>query len=350
VRIDYYGGGLRPPKASASASTVDGQVPLRVTFSAEGSESRNEGAELSYEWDFDGDAVIDATGVSPTFTFDEAGDYFARVLVSDGLGQTASAGVAISAGNTAPTLEVVWPPNGGFLAFGEPVEYEMRVTDAEDGPEGVASGAEQRATAQILLGHDTHAHPLARTRGLTGTLASMRDGGHSADADLFTVLELTYRDGGAPYVTPITAREKIILQPKRKQAQHYTSMHGIQVEKVADPLGGGSSVAFIEDGDWVCYAPVNLAGIKAMAFRVASATEGGRIEARLGAIDGPLLAEVDVPGTGGWQEWTDVVVEIEDTAGRHRGTHDLFLIFRGGGGYLFNVNWIDFMGRGVAAQ
>jgi arabinoxylan arabinofuranohydrolase len=45
-----------------------------------------------------------------------------------------------------------------------------------------------------------------------------------------------------------------------------------------------------------------------------------------------------VPGTGGWQTWTTVSCSVN----RPTGTHDLYLRFAGGTGFLLNVNWWQF--------
>ena len=49
-----------------------------------------------------------------------------------------------------------------------------------------------------------------------------------------------------------------------------------------------------------------------------------------------------MPNTGGFQNWGYVDVPIIDPGE----TFDLVLVFRGASGYLYNVNWIDFVGAG----
>jgi hypothetical protein len=53
------------------------------------------------------------------------------------------------------------------------------------------------------------------------------------------------------------------------------------------------------------------------------------------------MGTCDVPGTGGWQTWTTVSCPVTGATG----THDLYLRFTGGSGYLFNVNWWQFTGN-----
>ncbi|MDI5942209.1 DUF1349 domain-containing protein, partial [Micromonospora sp. DH15] len=112
-----------------------------------------------------------------------------------------------------------------------------------------------------------------------------------------------------------------------------------------DTAGGNQNIGFIEDGDWWSLAPASLTGIDSIRFRAASSVQGGRIEVRSGTVDGPLVASADVPGTGGWQQFVDVTAPVTGPA---EGT--LYFLAKdpaGGTGSLFNVNWMDFIGRGV---
>ena len=122
---------------------------------------------------------------------------------------------------------------------------------------------------------------------------------------------------------------------------------GVQKEATADTQGGGQNIGFIENGDYVSYTPMNLLNINSMTFRVASGGSGGTIQVRLDAPDGPLVAETaNITPTGGWQTYKNVELEIPPT----EGTHELFFVFRGGGGGLMNLNWIEFNGRGVSTN
>ena len=61
---------------------------------------------------------------------------------------------------------------------------------------------------------------------------------------------------------------------------------------------------------------------------------------RLDAVDGDLVATLEVPGTGGWEEWRYIEVpalmEIP-------GVHDLYFVFKGRKGpKLFNFDYWNF--------
>jgi len=83
------GDGNEPPTASFTASPDAPEAGQQVSFDAAGS-SDDSGIE-SYEWDFDGDGTVDATGEQVTNTFDAAGEYTVELTVTDGDGATDSA-------------------------------------------------------------------------------------------------------------------------------------------------------------------------------------------------------------------------------------------------------------------
>ncbi len=80
-------------------------------------------------------------------------------------GRTAVANVPVTVGNTAPTVTIEFPPDGGFFDWGDQVSYTVKVTDPEDGTIDC-----DRVQLQVLLGHDEHAHPLEQHTGCTGTV------------------------------------------------------------------------------------------------------------------------------------------------------------------------------------
>ncbi|MEV2241463.1 ThuA domain-containing protein [Micromonospora sp. NPDC049891] len=347
-RIDYIAGD-RAPIAVASAEPTSGQPPLEVTFSSAGSRDPD-GGTLTYAWTF-GDGGTSAEA-NPTHTYTSAGNYTAQLTVTNPKGRTAVANVPITVGNTAPTVTIEFPPDGGFFDWGDQVKYTIKVTDPEDGEIDCAD-----VQLQVLLGHDEHAHPLEQHTGCTGTVQTQLAAGHGAEADVFTVLEATYTDqGGSGGANPLTGRAIEILQPKRKQAEYFTATGrtedgtgggdaGVVREASGDSAGGGQNIGAIEDGDWWSVVPADLTEIDEIRFRVASATSGGVIEVRAGAVDGPVVASATVPGTGAWQTYTDVTAPVTGAA-----SGSLYFVARhptGGSGSLFNVNWADFVGKGV---
>ena len=115
-------------------------------------------------------------------------------------------------------------------------------------------------------------------------------------------------------------------------AANYNGMSGVGTETCIE---GGLDVGFISNGSYVSYNNVNLNGVNAFVARTASAGAGGNIQVRLDSTNGTLIGTCSVPVTGGWQTWADEYCGISGASG----THTVYLMFTGGSGNLFNVEW-----------
>ncbi len=132
-----------------------------------------------------------------------------------------------------------------------------------------------------------------------------------------------------PTPTPRPAFTKI-------EAESFNDQWGIQTEECSE---GGEDIGFIENGDYVVYKNIDFGnGAEGFEARVASATSGGNIELRIDSPNGTLIGTCPVVGTGGWQTWSTVTCDVSSV----KGMHDLYLVFKGGSGYLFNINWWKF--------
>ncbi|WP_214111320.1 ThuA domain-containing protein, partial [Acrocarpospora catenulata] len=353
-RIEYIKGS-RPPIARVTADKTDGPVPLTVQFSSEGSRDPD-GKPITYAWDFNGDGTVDSTAANPSHTYTQAGQYSAVLTVTNSEGLTGTANLPIVVGNTRPVVSFDVPPNGGFFEFGDQVKYKISVTDAEDGTIDC-----DEVQIQAYLGHDSHGHPLDQHAGCEGTIQTLSDSGHGIDDNLFYVLEATYTDKGAGGAGKLTGRAEVILQPKRKQAEHFTTTGrvadgvgtdaaGVAAEAATDPEGGNQSVAFVQDGDWWSYDPINLSNISAIRLRAASNGAGGTVQVKAGNPEtGTLVGSVDIAPTGGWQTFTNVTLNLTSPPTT---TGPLYFIVRkpasaANNAYLVNFNWVDFIGQGV---
>ena len=127
---------------------------------------------------------------------------------------------------------------------------------------------------------------------------------------------------------PVTTIEKI-------EAENFCEMAGIQTEPCDE---GGLNVGYINDGDYAMYSAVDLTGMNSVKARFATRNAGGSIEFRVDALDGDLLGTMDIPVTGDWQNWETDSINIQSVTG----THDVYLIFKGGDSYLYNLNWFGF--------
>ena len=130
-RIDYTKGN-RTPQVTVTADKTSGQPPLTVNLDPAGTHDED-GGELTYAWDFDGDGTTDSTEEGPvSHTYDTIGQYHAKLSVTDETGLTGAASVVVTVGNTAPTVTLEIPENGGFFSFGDKVPFKVTVTDPED--------------------------------------------------------------------------------------------------------------------------------------------------------------------------------------------------------------------------
>ncbi len=84
-----------PPVASFTATPPSGEVPLTVNFNA--AASTDNAAIVSYEWDFNGDGVWEATGVTAAALYTTPFLYPARLRVTDAGGKSSVATVNVRA-------------------------------------------------------------------------------------------------------------------------------------------------------------------------------------------------------------------------------------------------------------
>jgi chitinase len=116
------------------------------------------------------------------------------------------------------------------------------------------------------------------------------------------------------------------------QAENYSSMSGVQTEPTTD-TGGGLNVGYADTGDWMAYFNINFptSGSYVIEYRVASAVSGARLSSDLNA--GTIqLGAVNVPNTGGWQNWQTV----SQTVNINAGTYNFGIYIQNSG---VNLNW-----------
>ncbi|AYY14126.1 DUF1349 domain-containing protein [Actinobacteria bacterium YIM 96077] len=333
-RIDYVSGS-RSPMAEATATPDSGHAPLEVEFSSEGSHDP-EDEEITYAWDFENDGEVDSTDPNPVHTYTEDGAYDARLTVTDPHGKSGTTTVPITVGNTRPTVDFTWPPDGGFFEWGDELAWDLDVSDPEDD-----EIVEDDVIVQPAIGHDDHAHSFDPVPGLTGSWTADL-GGHSRADNAFYVFDGRYTDQGTDTAPRLSGSEAVVLQPKIKQGEHFTSSDGVDTVSSADVEVGNNAIAG-QDGAWAAYEPVNLTNVGSISLRVASATEG-TVELRRDAPDGELLGTADVEPTGGLSDYTDVTVDVNDPGE----TFTLYLVFPGTD--EIRLNFFEANGKGISPE
>jgi hypothetical protein len=118
---------------------------------------------------------------------------------------------------------------------------------------------------------------------------------------------------------------------------------GVDIEKCNDAFTLGYNVGWIEHGEWLKHTVVvQQSGTFDLNLRVSSPHSDGKI---LIKWDGQNLTDIiDLPSTGGWQNWETVSVSnIQLTSG----THTLQIRFIFGG---FNYNYMEFIQTAVNVE
>ncbi|WP_081670930.1 carbohydrate-binding protein [Sporocytophaga myxococcoides] len=123
----------------------------------------------------------------------------------------------------------------------------------------------------------------------------------------------------------------------RVEAETMSDYKGIETEVCS---AGGMNLAYIDNSDWVMIEGVDFGSSGAGRFSasVASNKAGGTIEIRLGSATGTLIGTLQVPNTGGFKSWQTVNSTVNQTTG----VHNVYLVFKGSGTSLFNVDHWSF--------
>lgn len=91
------------------------------------------------------------------------------------------------------------------------------------------------------------------------------------------------------------------------------------------PQPGQPCVGYITAGSWLAYDSVNFnPGFTHLILKMSSATDGGRLELRLDAPNGPKIGEGELLPTGAWQTWKEATLDLQPATG----AHTLYLVFR----------------------
>ncbi|PHN02087.1 ThuA domain-containing protein [Flavilitoribacter nigricans] len=145
-RVEYVSGN-RAPIARITADKPAGAAPLTVAFSAEKSEDLDREG-LTYAWTFEGDAVQERTA-DASYTFEQAGIYPVKLQVTDESGNTDETTVEIQVGNEAP--QIVWKLDGNQSFYWDKatIDYEVAVTDKEDG--SLADGSLDASRVKVSI-------------------------------------------------------------------------------------------------------------------------------------------------------------------------------------------------------
>ena len=167
-------------------------------------------------------------------------------------------------------------------------------------------------------------------------------------------------DGSFPMIMPTDEGVKPVGKfcPYRKvEAETMAFSKGVKTEQNDEV---GVYVTDIHNGDYIKLQSVAFDNKYPRVFkaRVASGLRGGQIEIRLDSVGGRCLGTLDVPGTGGWEKWQTLTLDLDysvlkdlDAPQRTLSgialpeTADLYFVFKGRKGpKLFNFDWWEMRG------
>ncbi|HNY32317.1 MAG TPA: glycoside hydrolase family 43 protein [Fibrobacteria bacterium] len=102
----------------------------------------------------------------------------------------------------------------------------------------------------------------------------------------------------------------------------------------------GVYVSSISNNDYIKIRSVDFSsgGAKTFTASVGATSGGGSIELHLGSTSGKLIGTLPVTATGGMTSWKSLTTTISGATG----VNDLFLVFKGGSGDLFTLDWWQF--------
>ena len=167
-------------------------------------------------------------------------------------------------------------------------------------------------------------------------------------------------DGSFPTIMPTDEGVQPVgkFDPYRKvEAETMAFSKGIKTEQNDEV---GVYVTDIHNGDYIKLQNVAFDNKYPRVFkaRVASGLRGGQIEIHLDSVRGRCLGKVNVPGTGGWEKWQTITLDLDystlkdiDAPTRTLSgialpeTADLYFVFTGRKGpKLFNFDWWEMRG------
>lgn len=137
------------PIVNISADVTEGERPLEVNFSSEGTYDPD-GDSMTFNWDF-GDGT-NSTEPDPTKVYQRNGRYTVTLSVSDSTANSISQPLVIQVG-TPPVITIVQPSMIDTYTAGDIIDYSATAIDSNGVPISQAN-----ITTEVLLHHLTHIH------------------------------------------------------------------------------------------------------------------------------------------------------------------------------------------------
>ncbi|MEV0785679.1 carbohydrate-binding protein [Streptomyces sp. NPDC050423] len=245
-------------------------------------------------------------------------------------------------------MSIEQPLDHSVFGMGDTLSLTVGVADAEAGRGGSVDCS--RVVVESPLGRVPALRRLGGRSGCTGTLVT----GRAVSGGVAFGLSARYEDDGAPGAPALTGSASVTLRAAFCEAEWFTATggtHGGAATGSHSGDSGGRRAVEIEDGDWIGLGTVSLENIASMTVRAASGGIGGTLELRSGSPAGPLLGEVVIPFTGGWDRPVSPTAAL---SGPGHGVR-LFAVFSNPAwsadtADLFALDWLRFNGPGAGGS
>ncbi len=153
LAVIEFNKGNRVPTVVFKADKTKGATPLAVSFKGEES-SDPDGDKLTFELQLAGETKKSDNG-NFDYTFDKPGIYRPKLIATDASGSRSESEITILVGNAEPVVDITWNGNSEFFLTGASGNYEVSVTDKEDGTLGAEiKPADVVVTFDYLAGYD----------------------------------------------------------------------------------------------------------------------------------------------------------------------------------------------------
>ncbi|GAA4441567.1 hypothetical protein GCM10023091_27040 [Ravibacter arvi] len=156
------------------------------------------------------------------------------------------------------------------------------------------------------------------------------------------VLYVSYTDGGANGIEPITTQKYLVLRNPLIQLEDYEEGNVGVVIATANN-GFNSYVTNLRNGKFVRFNGIDLQGIRRVKFRAQVHGAGGKIVMRDGSRNGAVLGEAVIP-KGKVQDlkkdWTEIIMPVKP----QKGIRDIYLTFENSesNDNMFHLDWMLF--------
>lgn len=164
-------------------------------------------------------------------------------------------------------------------------------------------------------------------QGLEGQIAPPKNLSHFSG-----IVEAIYTDLGHAPAGSISGKASVHLRSRK--------LYPVQADLVEGPRKRKNQIGAVAHGHYLCFRSMALGKISSVRVNASSGGSGGVIEFRAGATDGQLIGQIEIPHTGGWDQYRDFTTTLSGAPDRA----DLYILFvNPGKGGLMDIDHFEFL-------